>query len=525
MSVDPSPETEFNGVPHKWLVAVAVMVPTFIEILDMTVVNVSLNHIQGSLSAGLDEVTWVLTSYLVSNAVVIPMSGWLARRIGRSRYLLLSVGLFTSASLFCGTATSLGMLLAFRVLQGIGGGGLQPLSQAILLESFPQRQHGMAMAIFGMGIVLAPVLGPILGGWITDNWSWRWVFYINVPVGLLSIALVLLFVHDPPYLRDRSGRIDVPGIAMLVLGIGCLQIMLDRGERLDWFASAFIQRLALVSAVALISFVVHELRTRDPVVDLRVFRDRSFAAGNVVIFCGFFAFFASLVLLPLYVQKLMGYTALWAGLVLAPGGVTSFLAMPAVGQLMRRMDSRKLLLAGIAVNAYALYLMSRLTLGADFFAILWPRAVQGAGLGLFFVPLATATVAYIPREKMGNASAVFNLMRNLGGSFGVAVMTTQLARRSQVHQHRLVDHLTQYDGAYQEAVGRLSAWLGGALGGGPLLAEQRARGLLYGELNRQVFMLGFNDAFYLDAFFFVAVIALVFLIRRADPGAGPPGAH
>jgi MFS transporter, DHA2 family, multidrug resistance protein len=511
--------------PNKWLVAVAVMIPTFIEILDMTVVNVSLNHIQGDLSAGLDEVTWVLTSYLVSNAIVIPMSGWLASRIGRRRYLLMSIGLFTASSFACGSATSLGMLVVFRIFQGIGGGGLQPLSNAILLETFPQEEHGTAMAIFGMGIVLAPIVGPILGGYITDNWTWRWIFYINVPIGILSIALTQLSIHDPAYLRKKDRSIDYWGIGFLVVGLGCLQIVLDKGERLDWFASPFIQRLSLISATSLVLFVMTEFRKAEPVVDLRVFRERSFASGNLIMFLGFFAFFASIVLLPIYVQNLMGYTAWWAGWVLAPGGVASFLMMPIAAKLMQKTDPRKLLFVGLAINVYALHLMSRFSLEADFDSILWPRFVQGIGLAFFFVPLATLTVGRIPRERMGNASAVFNLVRNLGGSFGVSVMTTQLARRFQFNHQRLTEHLTPYDRPFQEAIQRIGHWLDLQVGMGQQHGPGHVLGLVYGELNRQAYMLAFNEAFLLDSLFFVVALLLVFLIRKAEPVAGPVGAY
>lgn len=517
--------TSPSAGPNKWLVAVTVMIPTFIEILDMTVVNVSLNHIQGSLSAGLDEVTWVLTSYLVSNAIVIPMSGWLASRIGRRRYLFLSISLFTLSSFACGSATSLAMLVLFRVFQGMGGGGLQPLSNAILLETFPPEEHGKAMAIFGMGIVFAPILGPVLGGWITDNWTWRWIFYLNIPIGIISIVMTMLFIQDPPYLRKKETKIDYVGIALLIVGIGCLQLVLDRGERLDWFASPFVRNLSLLSATALVLFVVTELRRSNPVVDLRVYGEGSFAAGNLIMFLGFFAFFASLVLLPVYVQKLMGYTPWWAGWVLAPGGISSLLMMPLTARLMQKVDARKLLFVGLAINAYALHLMAGFSLEADFSAILWPRVVQGIGLGLFFVPVATLTVGRVPKERMGNASAVFNLVRNLGGSFGVAVMTTQLARRSQFHHHRLTEHLTPYDPQFQDTLQQMLGWLEVHLGMGKQHGLEQALGLIHGELNRQAFMLAFNDAFFLDSFFFLVPLFLVFLLRKAKPGAGSAGAH
>ncbi|MEW6442235.1 MAG: DHA2 family efflux MFS transporter permease subunit [bacterium] len=507
---------------NKWLITLTVMIPTFIEILDMTVVNVSLNHIQGSLSAGLDEVTWVLTSYLVSNAIVIPMSGWIASRIGRKRYLLISVTLFTGSSFLCGSATTLPMLVLFRVIQGIGGGGLQPLSQAILLETFPREQHGTAMAVYGMGIVFAPILGPILGGWITDNWTWRWIFYINVPIGVLSVSLILLFIHDPHYIRSVVRKIDYWGIALLVAGLGSLQVVLDRGERLDWMSSVFIVRLSIVAAVCLVLFVWRELRTDAPVVDLRVFKDRTFALGNLIMWSGFFAFFASLVLLPVYLQKLMNYTAWWAGLVLAPGGVATLLVMPITGKLLQKVDARKLLLIGLALNAYALHLMSRFSLEADFFTVMWPRIVQGLGLGCFFVPLSTVTVAYVSREKMGNATAVFSLLRNLGGSFGVAFLTTVLSRRTQFHHFRLAEMFAPTWPPFEISLDKLVPWMQTQLGGGRELGLRKAMALLYAELNRQAAMLGFNDAFYLDLFFFLLPIPLVFFMRRAArPGDGP----
>ncbi len=302
---------------NKWAVAIAVMLPTFMEIMDTSVVNVSLPHIQGSLNAGLDEVTWVLTSYLVSNAVIIPISGWLSGVFGRKRYLLFSVFLFVGTSILCGAATSLGLLVAARAIQGIGGGGLQPLSQAILLESFPQEEHGLAMAFFGMGVVLAPILGPVLGGWITDHWNWRWIFYINFPMGILAVILIVFLIEDPPYIRNgERRRIDVWGLLLLTVGLGSLQIVLDKGQRDDWFHSDFIVYMTITAVVSLLTFIVVEFRTKDPVVNLRVFRHRSFTAGCAIMFSGFLALFGTLVLLPLYVQNLMGYNATLAGLVL-----------------------------------------------------------------------------------------------------------------------------------------------------------------------------------------------------------------
>lgn len=516
-----------EGRNGKWIIALTVILPTFIEVMDTSVVNVSLGHIQGSLSVGVDEVTWVLTSYLVANAVIIPITGWLSRVFGRKRYLLFSITLFTLSSLACGAAPTLEVLLVARILQGLGGGGLQPLSQAILLEAFPVAEHGMAMAVFGMGVVFAPILGPVLGGWITDNWSWRWVFYINLPLGVLAVAMASLLIRDPPYLQRGKTRIDTWGLLLVALGLACLQIVLDKGEREDWFASEFIVILSVISAVSLVLFTWVETHTKDPVVNLRVFKDRTFALGNIIMFLGFFCLFAGLVLLPLYTQTLMGYTALWSGYALGPGGMTSLLAMPLAGVMMRKgMRPRNFLALGIGVMAYSLWLMGGLNLQADFWVIAWPRIVQGLGLGLFFVPLAASTYVNIPKEEMGGASGIFNLVRNLGGSFGVAIGSTLLAQRSQFHQTFLVEQVTPYNPNLQayarEFLGAFPGQVPGSEGGTlPLMA-------VYYEVLRQARMLAFNDVFVLFAFLTAILLPLAFFMKgpRAGQGDGmPAGMH
>ena len=324
----------------RWLITLTVMLPTVIEILDMSVANVALGHIQGSLSAGLDEVTWVLTSYLVSNAIIIPITGWLAGTFGRKNYLIFSLGLFTLSSLACGAAPSLETLIFFRILQGLGGGALQPLALSILLETYPPKEHGMAMAIYGIGVVFGPILGPLLGGYLTDNLSWRWIFYINLPLGGLAILMAFFFIFDPTYIRQARTQIDYWGLGLLSVGLGCLQIVLDRGERDDWFDSSFILWLSVMAVICLILFVWVELRVKAPVVRLQVFKNRSFSAGNLIIFLGFFSFFGSIVLLPIYLQNLMGYTAFLAGLVLGPGGLSTLFMMPIVGRLVGVIDAR-----------------------------------------------------------------------------------------------------------------------------------------------------------------------------------------
>jgi DHA2 family multidrug resistance protein len=508
----------------KWIIALTVMFPTFIEIMDTSVVNVSLPHIQGSLNAGLDEVTWVLTSYLVSNAIIIPISGWLAGLFGRRRYLLFSLVLFTGSSFICGTASSLMVLVLFRVIQGIGGGGLQPLSQAILLESFPKEEHGMAMAFFGMGVVLAPILGPVVGGWITESMSWRWIFYINLPAGIMAIFLIMLFIHDPPYIRRRNLQIDRWGLFFLIVGLGSLQIVLDKGQREDWFSSHIIVYLSLVATLALAAFIIVEMYTPHPVVNLKAFRDRSFSAGSIIMFGGFLTIFASLVLLPLYAQRLLNYTAFWAGLVLGPGGMTSFFVMPLAGYLMKKgMQPRILLGLGLIAVTSALWLMSGFNLEASFWAVVWPRVILGAGLGLFFVPLATATFATISNEDMGNASGIFNLLRNIGGSFGVAFGTTVLARRSQMHQSILVEHITPYSLTFQEYYDRTQQWLAGqhpdmAFGRGPIA-------VIYQEILRQAEMMAFNDTFWLLAWVTAGLIPLILLFRSPNGVQQVGGLH
>ena len=505
---------------NKWLIAITVMFPTFMEIMDTSVVNVSLPYIRGSMSAGVDEVTWVLTSYLVSNAIVIPLSGWFSRRFGRKRYLLFSILIFTMSSLVCGAAPSLAVLVVSRIFQGIGGGGLQPSSQAILLESFPKEERGMAMAFFGMGVVLAPVLGPVLGGWITDTFSWRWIFYINLPAGFLATIMALLFIYDPSYIKRRRLPIDRWGLFFLCLGLGCLQIVLDKGQRNDWFSSHFILTLSAISVFALLSFVLVELHTPHPVVNLRVLRDRTFATGNLIMFTGFFTLFGGLVLLPLFVQELMGYTAFWAGLVLGPGGIAAFFVMPLAGALMKKgVSPRLLLLIGLVILAFSLFLMSGFNLDAGFMEIAWPRIVMGFGLGLFFVPLATVTFGDIPNEETGNASGLFNLIRNLGGSFGVAFSATMLARRTQLHQNFLVEHITPFSSRFQDREHLLRELLRDrdpllAFGNNPLI-------VMYQEMLRQARLLAYNDAFWLLSLLTAFLIPTVLLLKSSQTGEKP----
>jgi DHA2 family multidrug resistance protein len=518
-----------NGRPevNKWLITVAVMAGTFMEIIDTTVVNVALPHMAGSLSAGVDEATWVLTAYLVSNAVVLPITGWLSALFGRKRFLMICLVLFTVASMLCGSAPNLESLIVFRVFQGIGGGALQPISQAILLESFPVQERGMAMAVWGIGVIFAPIVGPLLGGWITDNLSWRWAFYINLPIGILSLIMTALFIFDPDYIKkQRAGSIDYIGLGFLVVGLGCLQVVLDKGEREDWFSSAFIVRLAIMSIAALILLIYWELKTRHPVVDLRLFKERNYAAGTTIFFFFGFVLYGSIMLLPLYLQTLMGYDATLAGWALAFGGVGSLMILPIVGRLTQVIDGRWLVGIGLLINALAVYMMSNYNTQVDFFTAWFPRFIQGIGLGTTFVSLTTLTMSRISQEKMGNATGIFNLMRNLGGSFGIATATTFLYRRAQFHQTRLVEHLTPLNLPFQVWQHRISEALPSLPPNWHWWQFKEPMGALYMEVQRQAQMLSFCDDYWFFTIVFLALLPLVFLMRRPPKEAeGPVMGH
>jgi len=500
-----------SGGVNKWIVALSVVLPTLLEVIDTSVVNVSLGHIRGSLSAGLDESTWAITAYLVSNAIIIPLTGWLSRFFGRKRYLIFSVSLFTFSSFMCGSSRSLSNLVFFRVLQGIGGGALQPLSQAILLEAFPPAEYGMAMALFGVGILVGPIVGPVLGGWITDNWSWNWIFYINIPLGIISLIMIMLFIKDPSYLKKIGEKIDYWGIALVVVGLGCLQVVLDKGQRLDWFSSASIVRLAVVSAVCLVLFIIVELKTSEPVVNLREFKDISFSGANIIQFTVFFVLFGSIILLPIFLQQLMGYNAFLAGLALAPGGIASMLAMPIAGRLVSRINPKIVLACGLLTTAYSVFTMARFNLYVDFDTVVWSRIIMGLGMGMVFVPLTTMAFTTIKKEEMGNATSIFSLLRNLGGSFGVAFVTTLLARRAQFHQFRFSEHLNPFDPRYQISAYKAMNILGPKAQGA---ANSAANGVIYQQLIRESSLFSFIDVFYISTVIMLCILPLVFLLKQ-----------
>ncbi|HWT82242.1 MAG TPA: DHA2 family efflux MFS transporter permease subunit, partial [Candidatus Methylomirabilis sp.] len=484
------------------------------EVLDTTVVNVSLPHIAGSLSATVDEATWVLTSYLVTNAVVLPITGWLANYFGRKRLLMTVVTGFTVSSALCGMAPSLPLLIFFRVLQGLTGGGLQPLSQAILLEEFPVEERGKAMAFWTLGIVAAPILGPTLGGWITDSYSWRWVFYINFPIGIISLGMISLFLSDPPYIRRSSARVDLWGLSLLALGIGALQIMLDKGQELDWFGSNVIVTLAIIAGVLLPAFVIWELCVPEPIVHFRLLAIPTFATGIGLVMVIIFVLYGSLVLLPLFMQTLLGWTSLTAGLWMSPRGIGNALCLPLVGYLLgKRWDGRWMLAAGLVVTSMAFFGFAHMTLESGTWDIFGYQITQGVGMAFMFVPLTTLTMAPIPKAETGYATSLYSVMRNIGASMGVSFVTTWIARRSQVHQTVLAAHVTPGEPLVQEYLARARQVFRQS-GADWTTATRQAQAELYAVVQQQAALLSFVELFRLMGLLFLMALPLILLMRR-----------
>ncbi|HIJ39158.1 MAG TPA: DHA2 family efflux MFS transporter permease subunit [Rhodospirillaceae bacterium] len=517
---------------NPWLVAPLVALAAFMEVLDISIANVSLQHIAGDLSAGQDESTWVLTSYLVTNAIVLPMSGWLSEAMGRKRFFVACIVGFSISSLACGLAPTLGSLIFFRAIQGLTGGGLQPSSQAILADTFPPHQRGMAFALYGMAVVFAPAIGPTLGGWITDEVSWRWVFLLNVPVGIVLTILVGALIEDPPAftrMREeklrRGRKVDKIGFLLLSLGLGLLQVVLDKGEEDDWFSSPLILWMTILSAISLIAFVLWELGEKDPLVDLHLLADRNFGMANLLMFLLGFILLGSTVLLPEMVQRLFGYTATLAGLVITPGGLSIILVMPMVGRLVSVVDSRHLIALGLFVCAMALFHMTDFSLQTDYRTFVWARIYQALGLALLFIPINTAAFRTIAPDKTSAASSLINVSRNLGGSFGISLVVTYLSRFGQEHQTVLVAHTAPSNDVFRHWVGQLTG-LFQLHGDGAAAANRKAMGELYGLVQSQAMMQAFLDDFRLLAVIFLVVIPFVYLMRKSNPrSGGPVGGH
>jgi DHA2 family multidrug resistance protein len=508
---------------NPWLIAVVVALAAFMEVLDTSIANVALPYMAGNLGASNDQSTWVLTSYLVSNAIILPISGWIAGAIGRKRFFMACLGVFTVSSLLCGIAPSLGLLLLFRVLQGAGGGGLQPMAQAILADTFPPQQRGLAFALYGITAIMAPTIGPTLGGWITFNYSWRWIFFINLPVGLATWFLVRRFVEDPPYLsriKAAGVKLDYIGIALLTLGVGALQILLDKGQEDDWFGSHFITTLVVVATVCLIALVIWEWFQKAPIIDVRMFRSFNFASSNLMMFTLGILLFSSLVLMPQFLQTLVGYTSQLAGLALSAGGLVLLFEMPIMGQLTTKVQARYLIAFGwLALSIAMFYSTKRIDLQISFNAAVWLRITQVIGLGFLFVPISLVAYIGIAPEKNNAVAGIVNFMRNMGSSVGTSLVTTLIARRSQFHQARLVEYARPDNPNFQNSANGLAQHLAHS-GLGRHDALMQAYGRIYQGLQAQAASLAYIDTFMVLAVGAAIMFCLTIVLEKNNPGGG-----
>jgi MFS transporter, DHA2 family, multidrug resistance protein len=508
---------------NPWLIAVVVALAAFMEVLDTSIANVALPYMAGNLGASNDQSTWVLTSYLVSNAIILPISGWLAGALGRKRFFMACLTVFTISSLLCGVAPSLGFLLLFRVLQGAGGGGLQPMAQAILADTFPPQQRGLAFALYGITAIMAPTIGPTLGGWITFNYSWRWIFFINLPVGLITWFLIRRFVEDPPYLgklKAAGVKLDYIGIALLTLGIGALQVLLDKGQEDDWFGSNFITTLVVVATVCLISLVIWEWYQKAPIIDVRMFKSFNFASASLMMFMLGIMLFSSLVLMPQFLQTLLGYTSELAGLALSAGGLVLLFEMPVMGQLTTKIQARYLIAFGwLALSIAMFYSTKRIDLQISFSAATWLRIAQVIGLGFLFVPITLVAYIGIAPEKNNAVAGIVNFMRNMGSSVGTSLVTTLIARRSQFHQGRLVETVRVDNTNFANAANGLARHLATS-GVGKHEAEITAYARIYQSLQAQAASLAYIDTFMVLCVGAAIMFCLAFVLKKNDPGGG-----
>jgi DHA2 family multidrug resistance protein len=515
---------EWRPRVNPWLIAVAVMLATFMEVLDTSIASVALPYIGGNLGATPSEATWVLTSYLVSNAIVLPASGWLSRYFGRKRFLLTSIVIFSFSSFLCGVATSLPMLILARVLQGAGGGALQPLAQSIMLESFPPAKRGTAMAVYGIGVICAPILGPTLGGWLTDTWSWRWAFYINIPISIVAVVMISWFVDDPPWIRqDKPGRIDSVGFGFMALGLATLQILLDKGQEEDWFGSGFMRWMAVISACSLLFFIFWELRVKDPIVNLRILKNRNFSVACALFFMFGAAIYGLITLQPLFLQTLMGYTALEAGLTVSPRGIGAFVALFMVGALIGRLGGRKLAAFGFVVFALGAYLFSRMSLEMARSSIISPNIISGFGTGFIFVPLTTVGLGTLRNDQIGNAAGIQNLVRNIGGSVGISFVSTMLERFAQAHQAFMTARVSALSPVYLQKLGALQGALQSHFS--PADARLRAEGVIYNMVHQQTSYWAYVELFYVFMWLGLASALGVWLLKKVKTTGSVIAAH
>ena len=507
---------------NTFLITFATMLATMMQAVDTSVANVALPHMQGSFSAGVDQVTWVITSYLVANAIIVPMTGWLGNYFGRRRIFILCLGVFTLASVGTGAAATLSFCIAMRVLQGVSGGIIVPMSQAVLLEAFPAEKRGKALAYFGVGVVFGPIIGPILGGSITDQFGWRWIFYINLPIGLLAILLAYLYVFDPPYIKKPEGGVDYQSFLYIFLGLGSLEIVLSRGERFDWFNSQFIQLFAVLAVVGLALFIWRSITCEHPLVDLSVLKNKEFGAGVFLCFFQYFVLYATLVMLPLFVQNMLGYTATWAGLILAPGGAAALLAMLVGGRLIERVDARWLLLFGVLTMLTSLVMLSDLNLDVTFAYLATARGLQGFGTGFLFISVAAAAYSTLPARQMGHATGFYNLIRNEASSVGIATASTLLARRTQFHLARLTPDINPYNPAFRERLSHLMHLLSVRSGLSPATGQPLAMAVIVRGLERQAMAMSYLDIFWVMTLVLVCFIPLIPILRGRVRGRPLP---
>jgi len=508
---------------NKWIITLTVILASMIELIDTSIVNVALPQMMGNLGATLDEIAWVVTGYVVANVIVIPMTGWFASMFGRRNYFTFSLILFTIASFFCGHATSLWELVIFRFIQGAGGGAMLSTSQAILVETFPKEDLGLANALFGLGVVVGPTVGPTLGGWITDNYSWPWIFYVNLPIGILAILMAMAFIPDARESR-KIESIDWTGIGLLILGIGALQVVLERGEAEDWFSARYIMVLSAVAAAALTAFVLWELRVDHPVVDLRVLKDRSLAMGTIFTFIMGFGLYASVFIFPVFAQNLLGFDAMQTGLILLPGSLATAAMMPIVGKLMQKGAPPQLLNALGFISFFAFtWMLSHSTLDSSRGDFFWPLILRGAGLGLLFVPLTTVALSGLKGKDIAQGAGLTNMMRQLGGSFGIALVATYIQVHSWSHRVALLSHVSMYDAPARE---RLSALTQGfvAKGASFFEAQRQAYAAIEGAVVQQSLLLTYMDAFRMVGIFFLCCIPLLLLFKRRSGRAAAPAA-
>jgi len=509
---------------NPWLIAMSIMMATIMEVLDTSVANVSLPYIAGNLSASTDEATWVLTSYLVANAIILPATNWLGQVFGRKRFLIGCIFLFTIASALCGIAGSLGFLIMARVMQGAAGGALQPISQAVLMESFPPAKRGMAMAVFTMGIVVAPILGPTIGGWLTYNYSWRWVFYINLPIGILATLLCRTFLEDPPYLkRSSAANMDYIGFGLLGVSVASLQIMLDKGQELDWFGSKMIVWCAVIATVGFIAFTVRELIAAHPIVDLRILKNRNFAIGCILMLLVGALLYATIAILPLFMQNLLNYTALAAGLAMTPFGIGAFTATIVVGRIAGHISNRVLIIISCSLFAGASFALGNINLQIAPANLLWPIIISGIGASSMYVPVTTSAMGTLSQEQMGNAAGIFNLMRNIGGSIGIAAITTLVTRQAQASQANLVWHMSKFNFNFQQQVAHLQSAL--ASNTGNWAATKKSLAVLYGVLQQQSSLLSYMYAFRSCVLLSLVCAALALLFKKVGKPNGPITVH